>query len=214
MSDQLMDKTMKYSRSLFAEDFSGHDWAHTERVYKIAKNLAQAEGADVLIVSVAALLHDADDRKLFPETWREKANAVSFLHSEGCEPEFIDRVLTIIDEVSFRGTDSVVPTTLEGKCVQDADRLDAMGAIGIARAFTFGGSRSRTMYDPMQNPRSNIDSEAYFASESTTINHFYEKLLLLKDMMNTSAAKEIAAGRHAFMQEFLDEFYAEWEGRL
>ena len=154
-----------------------------------------------------------DDAKLSPETYDTKKNAVDFMESNGVDNEIIEAVCKVIEEVSFVGTDSVVPSTIEGKCVQDADRLDAMGAIGIARAFAYGGSRDRKIYDPEIKPLVNMSKEEYRQNQnSTSINHFYEKLLLLKDMMNTDAAKRIAEHRQAVMEAYLEEFMAEWEG--
>jgi uncharacterized protein len=156
-------------------------------------------------------LHDVDDIKLSPTTYSVKKNAVDFMKQNKLSDEIINSVCKIIEEVSFAGTDSVVPSSIEGKCVQDADRLDAIGAVGIARAFAYGGNKGRKMYDPDIKPMTNMNKEQYRQNDnSTTINHFYEKLLLLKDMMNTETAKKIAERRHAFMQTYLDEFLAEW----
>ena len=157
-------------------------------------------------MQLAALLHDVDDVKLSPETHDTKKNAVRFMKNSGVDDKVIASVCKIIDEVSFAGTDSVVPSTLEGKCVQDADRLDAIGAIGIARTFAYGGSKGRRIHDPDIKPMTNMNHN------STSINHFYEKLLLLKDMMNTETAKKMAMHRQAVMKEYLVEFMAEWEG--
>ena len=198
--------------ALFAWEYSGHDAFHTLRVYRTAMRLAAAEGADPLVTGLAALLHDADDRKLSPETCETKANAVGFLRREGVEEATISAVVAAIEEVSFRGTDSVVPSTIEGKCVQDADRLDAIGAIGIARAFAYGGAHHRIMHDPDVPPETDMDAARYYSHNATTLNHFYEKLLLLNDMMNTASGKRLAEERDRWLRAFLEEFLAEWEG--
>lgn len=164
-------------------------------------------------MQLTALLHDVDDIKLSPETHETKKNAVEFMRSNGVDDKVIASVCKIIDEVSFAGIDSVVPSTIEGKCVQDADRLDAMGAIGIAREFAYGGSKGRKIYDPDIKPLLNMNKADYRQNHnSTSINHFYEKLLLLKDMINTETAKKKAKHRQAVMEEYLEEFAAEWEG--
>ena len=209
----MVNNALEYIKEIFSGDSSGHDYYHTVRVYRIATEIAKQEYADVNIVQLAALLHDVDDKKLSPETHATKKNAVDFMTANGVDADIINIVCKIIDEVSFAGTDSVVPSTIEGKCVQDADRLDAIGAIGIARTFAYGGSRGRKIYDPDIKPRIGMSKEEYQKNmNSTSINHFYEKLLLLKDMMNTTAGKKMAEHRQAIMQEFLNEFLAEWKG--
>ena len=213
MNEILIEKALASVKKLFEGNSDGHDFFHTERVYKTALKLAKTENAGLEITALAAILHDADDRKLSPETCENKLNAGNILTELGIDSERQTAILKIISEVSFVGTDSPVPETKEGKCVQDADRLDAMGAIGIARAFAFGGSRGRQMYNPDIKPTLNADSRTYAKIEnSTSVNHFYEKLFLLKDMMNTEAAKRIAKEREQFMKEFLEEFYKEWNG--
>ena len=183
------------------------------RVYRLAIEIAAQENAEMLIVQLAALLHDVDDVKLSPETHEPKKNAVGFMNNNVVDDKVIASVCKIIDEVSFAGTDSVVPSTLEGKCVQDADRLDAIGAIGIARAFAYGGSKGRRIHDLDIKPMTNMNKADYNQNHnSTSINHFYEKLLLLKNMMNTETAKKMAMHRQAVMEDFLEEFMAEWEG--
>ncbi len=209
----MIENTIEYVKRIFAGDSSGHDYHHTMRVYRLAVQIAKKENADLQTVQLAALLHDVDDAKLSPETCATKKNAVDFMESNGVDNQIIKTVCKIIEEVSFAGTDSVVPSTIEGKCVQDADRLDAMGAIGIARAFAYGGSKGRKIYDPEIKPLMNMSKEEYRKNEnSTSINHFYEKLLLLRDMMNTETAKKMAGHRQVIMENYLEEFLAEWEG--
>lgn len=212
MQNSLMDNALEYVKKVFETDYSGHDYYHTFRVFKMATHIAIQEKANLEIVQLAALLHDVDDRKLFPETYQEKRHAKEFLRENNLDASLLEEICDIISEISFAGKDSVIPKTLEGKCVQDADRLDAMGAIGVARAFAYGGSRNRIMHDPQLQPKLDMKSAEYHNSQSTTVNHFYEKLLQLKGMMNTGTARKLAEDREKYMQEFLDEFMNEWEG--
>lgn len=169
----------------------------------------EAEGGDRDIVELAAMLHDVDDRKLFGGDPDLCTHARMIMGGDFDEVTK-GAVCAIIRNISFKGTDSKVPDSLEGKIVQDADRLDAIGAIGIARAFAYGGSKGRKMYDPADRPKLDMGEEQYFANTGTTVNHFYEKLLLLKDMMNTNTGKAMAQHRHDVMENFLTEFYDEW----
>ena len=213
--EKMTDNEKRFIKSIFSGDSSGHDYYHTIRVYKLATKIAKQENADVKTVQLAALLHDVDDIKLFPDNYAAKKNAVEFMKINKIDGKRIEAVRKIIDEVSSAGTDSVVPDTIEGKCVQDADRLDAIGAIGIARTFAYGGSNGRKIYDPEIKPKMGMNKEEYRNNQdSTSINHFYEKLLLLKDMMNTTEGRKLAEHRQAVMQEFLNEFMIEWEGKM
>ncbi len=212
MKETIIQNAVEYVREVFRADCGGHDAAHTVRVWRTACRLAEAEGADRFIVELAALLHDVDDVKLSPETHDGKDRAAAFLRGQGLEEDVIRRVCGIIGEVAYAGRDSVVPASIEGKCVQDADRLDALGAVGIARAFAYGGSHGRVMHDPESRPDPDMSGEAYRRHISTTVDHFYEKLFLLKDMMNTDAARAVAERRDRYMRRWLEEFLAEWEG--
>ena len=203
-------KLESYIKKIFEDDSSGHDYFHSVRVYKMAMKVAEEEICDKNIVMMASLLHDVDDKKLFQT--ENNANARTVLMDVGISQKDIERVVAIIESVSYRGNDSVVPQTIEGKIVQDADRLDAIGAVGIARAFAYGGSHGRKLYDPDISPLLNMDEEEYYKNAGTTINHFYEKLLLIKELLNTDTAKRIAKKRQLFMEQFLEEFYAEWNG--
>ena len=210
--EQLVQNATKFIKEIFQNDFSGHDFFHSMRVYRTAINIAEAEHADMEVVALAALLHDVDDRKLSPMTAEKKENAARFMRSQNVPESEIRQVCQIIDEVSFKGTDSVRPSTPEGKCVQDADRLDALGAIGIARTFAYGGSHNRAIYDPELPPQTAMNQAQYYSSKSTSLNHFYEKLFLLEGMMNTETGKAIARKRTQYMQQFVDEFLNEWDG--
>ena len=208
----MIKQALSYVQKFFEKDFSGHDYFHTLRVFKMATHIATEENADLQTVQLAALLHDVDDRKLSPETTATKANARRFLKELSVDKATAEHILTIIGEVSYAGKDSVTPSTPEGKCVQDADRLDAIGAIGIARAFAYGGSHNRFMHHPDIPPNLNMGKEEYYHHNATTINHFYEKLFLLTDLMNTATAKQIAEARQAYMKDYIAEFMAEWDG--
>ena len=199
-------------RTLFLGDASGHDWYHTERVMRMAERLARAEGADEEICLLAALLHDADDYKLTGGEPGSTVRAEALMAKYSVPARTRERVCAIIRAVSFKGKDSVRPETPEGMVVQDADRLDAIGAIGVARTFAYGGSRGRPMHDPGEVPSTDMSAEEYARHQGSSVNHFYEKLLLLRDMMNTKSAREIAAARHRVMEAFLEEFFAEWDG--
>lgn len=213
MEQAIIHDAIEFVREQFRDDFSGHDYYHTERVYRLALQIAQAEGGDLFVVSLAALLHDLDDRKLSPETHATKGKALAFMRGHDLPEDIIQAVVEIIKRLSFAGDGADVPDTLEGQIVQDADRLDAIGAIGIARAFAYGGSHHRPMHDPDEAPRLSMTREEYAAGRSTSINHFYEKLLRLKDRMNTAEGKRMAQERHRFMEQYLEKFFAEWDGQ-
>ena len=209
----MVEKAKVFVNDLMAGDASGHDYFHTLRVWNLARTIAsRVQGADLETVELMALLHDVDDRKLSPHTHENLGNARNFLRENNVEGEKAEIILEGIRNLSFKGTGKTVPASLEGKIVQDADRLDAIGAIGIGRAFAFGGSRGRAMYDPHEPPVMDMDGESYAKSQGHTINHFYEKLLRLKDLMNTETGKAMAEHRHGFMESFLEEFYGEWDG--
>lgn len=212
-----MDKTIinaafEFVKNTFNYDYSGHDYFHTLRVYKMAARIAEQENANLMTVQLAALLHDVDDIKLSPETYENKDKAAAFLRKHNISEEMIKTIRNIIEEVSFKGTDSVAPETIEGKCVQDADRLDAIGAIGIARTFAYGGSHNRIIHDPDIKPLVNMNADKYQSHISTSINHFYEKLFQLKELMNTDTAKKIAEQRENYMKTYISEFLDEWDG--
>ena len=210
----IIEEAKAFAKGIFAGDASGHDFDHTMRVFHIASRIAKEEGADILTVQLAALLHDVDDHKLSPETSDGKLRAAEFLHSHGVGQERTAHIIKIIDTISFSANKGA-PESIEGKCVQDADRLDAIGAIGIARAFAFGGSRGRKMYDPKRPPQLGMNGASYAANtDGCTVNHFYEKLLLLEGMMTTQTGRKLARHRHEFMESFLKEFFAEWNGEI
>ena len=211
---EILQKTAEYIKKEFADDSSGHDWWHIYRVWKNAITLCEHEGADSFIVQLAALLHDLDDWKFNDSGDETPLRAKAWLDSLSIDPVTTDRVCRIIMHISYKGAGvQNKMDSLEGCIVQDADRLDAIGAIGIARAFAYGGWKNRPLYDPDSPPQMHQTFEQYKNSKSATINHFYEKLLLLKDMMNTATAKRIAEQRHEIMVQYLDQFMHEWEGR-
>ncbi|MBR4080723.1 MAG: HD domain-containing protein [Clostridia bacterium] len=210
--EKIIAAAEQYVREFFEGEASGHDVHHTFRVCALARRIAASEGADVGKAALAALLHDVDDRKISPNTCAHKDNARAFMQAQGVDAQTQADVLAIISTMSFGGDGRSVPDSLEGKCVQDADRLDAMGAIGIARTFAFGGSRGRQMHDPAEAPDMHLTPEAYAERKSTSINHFHEKLLRLRDLMNTREGRRLAEGRHAYMEAFLEQFHAEWRG--
>ena len=212
MDQVIMNDAVEFVRETFQDDYSGHDYFHTLRVCKMAAKIAEQENADLAVVQLAALLHDVDDIKLSPETHANKGRANAFLRAHNVSEAMIKTICGIIDEVSFKGTDSVTPETIEGMCVQDADRLDAIGAIGIARAFAYGGSHNRIIHDPGMKPVENMNADEYRTHISTTVNHFYEKLFQLSALMNTATAKKIAEQRERYMKNFISEFLEEWDG--
>ena len=214
MAPSIIDKTCKFVEDKLSGDGSGHDWWHIFRVWTLAKKIAVEEKAQVEIVELGALLHDIADWKFHDgDDSIGPAIAREFLNNQNVEPNVSDSVVEIISTVSYKGAGVATPMkTLEGKIVQDADRLDAIGALGIARTFAYGGYKNRLIYHPDEKPVLHKSYEDYKKNEGHTINHFYEKLLLLKERMNTNTGKRIAEGRHKFMQSFLDQFYREWDG--
>ncbi|SFF83305.1 HD domain-containing protein [Pontibacter chinhatensis] len=213
-SVSIVAATEEYVQKKLSGEGSGHDWWHVLRVCNNARTIAKKENADLFVVDLAALLHDIGDHKFHngDETVGPRL-AREWLEQQQVEEKTIEHVCSIIRDLSFKGagTSSDMPT-LEGKVVQDADRLDAIGAMGIARAFAYGGHKNREMYNPSIKPVLHDSFEAYKSSTAPTINHFYEKLLLLKDRMHTETARQMAAQRHQYMVDFLNQFYAEWNG--
>jgi len=212
---QILDLTIAFVKNTLADAEAGHDWFHIERVYKTAKHINSVEQADELTVALAALLHDIADSKFNggdEEIGPQKAG--DFLASIGLDPKIIEEVKLIIKNLSFKASFGEISYfSKELDVVQDADRLDAIGAIGIARAFTYGGFKNRVLYNPEIKPNLQMNKEQYKNTTSPTINHFYEKLLLLKDLMKTETGKAMAEQRHQFMVTYLEQFYAEWEGK-
>lgn len=212
MNQELINKTVDFVKQKLEGAEAGHDWFHIERVWKLSKILAKDENCDTLVVELSALLHDIADPKFHAgdETLALKISN-EFLENQDVDQQTIEQVLFVIKNISFKNrTELPEDLSVELKIVQDADRLDAIGALGIARTFNFGGFKNNLMYHPEIPPNLNMSKDEYKKSSGTTINHFYEKLLLLKDLMHTKKAKEIAAQRHAFMEDFLAQFYSEW----
>lgn len=210
----ILQKTVEYIKQEFSDDSSGHDWWHIHRVWKSAISICEQEKADLFTVQLAALLHDLDDWKFNNTEDETPLRARAWLESCNVDSATANKVCEIIMHISYKGAQvKNKMNSLEGLIVQDADRLDAIGAIGIGRAFAYGGYKNRMMYDPESAPKMHETFEQYKNSKSATINHFYEKLLLLKDMMNTATAKKIAEQRHEVMLRFLDQFMNEWEGK-
>ena len=210
----IIDKTIFFVKQKLENAEGGHDWFHVERVYKNAILISKSETCDQIVVELGALLHDIADSKFHngdesigPKTAR------TFLEKEHVEESTIQHVIKIIENISFKGGNFQKQFhSKELEIVQDADRLDAIGAIGIARTFNYGGFKNRVLYNPEIAPNLKMNKEEYKNSDSPTLNHFYEKLLLLKDKMNTTTGKKIASERHKYMENFLSQFYAEWEG--
>lgn len=217
MTDQeIIDRTVAYVKEQLAQAEGGHDWWHIQRVWQLSRTILAQEPAQPLVVQLGALLHDIADAKFHggDETLGPQC-ASAFLQSLGVSSEVIDQVVFIIANISYRGGHhETAVKTPELQVVQDADRLDAIGAIGIARAFSYGGYKGRPFYDPAIPPDMHMTKEQYQAAAAPTINHFYEKLLLLKDRMNTATGRRLAQHRHDYMVQFLEEFYAEFDGRL
>lgn len=214
MNSELINNTIQFVQQELKDAEGGHDWFHIERVWKNARLIAKSEDVDLEIVEIAALLHDIADSKF--NNGDEKIGpkkALDFLIDQDADYRIIDHVLAIIENVSFKGgNETRTFNSTELDVVQDADRLDAIGAIGIARTFNYGGFKNREIYNPEVKPDLNMTKEQYKTSTAPTINHFYEKLLLLKDNFNTATGKQIAQQRHQFMEQYLEQFYSEWAG--
>ena len=209
---EIIQVTESFIASKFMLDISGHDWFHVDRVRKMALRIGHQEGCDLFVTEMAALLHDLDDWKLTGSDSHYPTRAKEWMESLEVDAAQISQVLRIIEDVSYKGAGTETPVrSVEAAVVQDADRLDAMGAIGIARTFAYGGSKNRMIYDPSIQPVMHHDFQEYQKSTAPTINHFYEKLLLLKARMNTETARIIAEERHQFMKDYLTQFFDEWE---
>lgn len=212
---QLIQATEAHIKQLFENEGTGHDWWHIDRVRKSALNIAKAEGADLEIVELGALLHDIADHKFHNNDFSALPRATrEWLESQRTDTELVDRLEQLVKEISFKGAKVNTETSsIEAACVQDADRLDAIGAIGIARAFAFGGAHGRLLHHPEHQNTLHNSAKAYVEDKGPTVAHFYEKLLLLKDRMQTKTGKILAEERHGFMETYLERFYEEWDGK-
>lgn len=209
----MIEKTEEFVKEKLKDESSGHDWYHIYRVKKLTENIAEQEGADYFICVMAALLHDIADEKIAGTEEKGLEEVKLWLKSIALESQYIDQIISIISTMSFKGGNQSAMQTLEGQVVQDADRLDAIGAIGIGRTFAYSGAKGQLMYDPEIPVREKMTKDQYRNEKSTAINHFYEKLLKLKNKMNTASAKKLADERHAFLESFLEQFFGEWEGK-
>jgi len=219
-SEQTITKTISLVKDYFQGEYTGHDWWHTYRVWKLTKKIARAEKADLVVTEIAALLHDVGDYKFFNgDEEKGRQTIEKFLDSLNISPHIANKILFICSNISYMKTLSknnnirCNEKSLEFMVVSDADKLDAMGAIGIARAFTYGGYYHRPIYDPAIPPNPNISQEEYIKTQAPSINHFYEKLLKLKDMMYTDSGKKMAQARHKFVERYLKQFFSEWKGK-
>ncbi len=213
VNEVIINRTIDFVKLTLREAEGGHDWWHIYRVWKLSKRIADSEDVNLLVVELGALLHDIADYKFY--NGNEEIGpriAKEFLESLNLDEDIINQVVEIIRNISFKGTLNRKFISKELNVVQDADRLDAMGAIGIARTFNYGGFKGRELYNPEVKPKLNMSKEEYIKNNSPTINHFYEKLLILKNGMNTKTGKKLAEHRHKFMEDFLKEFYREWNG--
>ncbi len=214
---QIINQTIQFVKETLQGAEGGHDWFHIERVWKNAKLIAKNENADLFIIELGALLHDIADAKFYDgneSIGPKKAN--EFLKSLEVDETVNQHIINIINHISYKNSLESNTEKFHSKeldIIQDADRLDAIGAIGIARAFNYGGFKNRELYNPEIKPNLKLNKEAYKKSNAPTINHFYEKLLLLKDKMNTQTGKQIATDRHQFMEQYLKQFYNEWDGK-
>ena len=215
MIDQgIIQKTEQFIAAKFGAEGSGHDWFHVDRVRKMALRIGQNEGGDLAVIELAALLHDLDDWKLAGTETSGFSGAINWLNEQGIGSPVLEKIIRVIEDVSFKGAGTDTPvSSVESAVVQDADRLDAIGALGIARTFAYGGYKNRLIYDPEIPPVMHQSFQDYKNSQAPTINHFYEKLLLLKERMNTETARKIAEERHQFMVNYLDRFFEEWDAR-
>jgi len=209
--EAIIRKTEHFVKEKLADDASGHDWWHIERVRRLGCYLAKQEGADLFIVEMAALLHDIADEKIAGSEESGMQAVQQWLWQLPLSRAESEHIVSAISTVSYKGGHSHPPQTVEAMVVQDADRLDAIGAIGIARAFMYAGNRGHLLYDPTLPVRETMTKEQYRHERSTAIHHFYEKLLKLKDLLNTESAKKLAEHRHQFLEQFLQQFYREWD---
>jgi uncharacterized protein len=214
MKNQIIQQTERFVRNELGEDPTGHDWFHVDRVRRNALHICQEEKTgDHFIIEMAALLHDIPDEKINVSAEAGNAKLHTFFQTVGLKEESENHIKQIIESISYKGGRKTVLETVEAKIVQDADRLDAIGAIGIARAFAYGGKKGQLIYDPSIDVREEMSVEEYRKGKSTSIHHFYEKLLKLKDLLNTDSAKKMAESRQQMMLGFLEQFYLEWDGK-